>query len=70
MFLERYNHIKVSWATVKTLLDLRYDLNEKIRAYIERFVKNVRNIENYSDKFIDIVQWGLRNGSPDILLSF
>jgi Retrotransposon gag protein len=38
LFLERYNHIKVSRVTSDSLLDMKHDPTEKIKAYMNRFV--------------------------------
>jgi Retrotransposon gag protein len=68
LFLERYSHIKIPWVTVESLLDMKQSPTEWTRAYIYRFTRVMRNIENYSDELALIaLQRGLRNGGPDTL---
>jgi Retrotransposon gag protein len=68
VFLERYSHIKVLWVTVESLLYIKQGLTEKIRGYINRFMKSMRKIEKYFDEFTLIaIQWGLRNRGSDTI---
>jgi Retrotransposon gag protein len=46
LFLKRYNHIKAPPVIVESLLDMKKDPIKKIRAYVNRFVRHMRKIEN------------------------
>jgi Retrotransposon gag protein len=68
LFLERYNHIKIPRVTIDSLLDMKHGSNERTRAYIHRFTKVMRKIENYSDELTLLaLQRGLRNGGHGTL---
>jgi hypothetical protein len=56
---------KIPRVEMETLLDIKQDPTEKIRAYVNKFMRQMRKVKYCSDKFTIIaLQRGLRNYSP------